>query len=328
MRFRENIDADIISSGLHHRDDDVVIEATTPSPSPHRWYRNTMQTSPFIIEANGNNFGTAVLEKSRHVPVLVDFWAAWCAPCRVLMPLLHSLAEDYAGQFVLAKVDSDAQPELAAQWGVRSLPTVKLFKAGMVVDEFLGAQPEAVIRAFLEPHLPRVSDELRDAARTALEAGDPARAVTLLREAAGADPAHPAIKLDLAEALLANGELDAAEAQLKELPFQHREEPAAKVLEARLLIARAVANAPAVEELRRRLAADPDDLQARHQLGMHAATAGDYPAAMEQLLEVMKRDRHYGDDAGKRGLIALFDILGSDHPLVQQYRRKMAPLLY
>jgi putative thioredoxin len=287
-----------------------------------------MQTSPFVIEAGRDNFGTAVLEKSRRVPVVVDFWAAWCAPCRVLMPLLHRLAEEHAGRFVLATVDSDAQPELAAQWGVRSLPTVKLFKDGTVVDEFLGAQPEAVIRAFLEPYLPRPSDSLRDAARTALRTGNPAQAVKLLREAADADPEHLATKLDLAEALLASGELESAETLLKELPFHHREESAVKALEARLLIARTVADAPAAEELRRRLAADPANLQARHQLAMRAAAAGDYPAAMEQLFEVMKRDRRYGDDAGKRGLIALFEILGGDHPLVHQYRRKMAPLLY
>lgn len=287
-----------------------------------------MHASPFIIEATLDNFGTAVVEKSRQVPVLVDFWAAWCAPCRALMPLLHRLADEGEGKFVLATVDSDAQPELAAQFGVRSLPTVKLFKDGAVADEFLGAQPEAVIRAFLEPHLPRPSDRLRAEAQAALKEGDAARAVERLRDASRADPEHLALRLDLIDALLSMGEVGEAETLLKELPFQHHEEPAVKVLEARLAIARTVHDAPAVETLRARLDADGDDLAARHLLGMQLAAAGDYPAAMAQLFEVMKRDRRYGDDAGKRGLIALFEILGSDHALVQQYRRKMAPLLY
>jgi len=287
-----------------------------------------MHTSPFVIEASLDNFDTAVLAKSRELPVVVDFWAGWCAPCRVLMPLLHGLADQYQGKFVLATVDSDAQPELAARWGVRSLPTVKLFRDGRVADEFLGAQPEAVIRAFLEPHLPRLSDQLRVEAQAALKSGDAARAVERLREASRADPDHTPLKLDLIEALLIAGGLDEAETLLKDLPFQQHEQPVVKVLEARLAIARAVHDAPSTDALHRQITADKEDLGARHLLGMRLAAAGNYPAAMEQLLEVMKRDRRYGNDAGKRGLIAVFEILGSDHPLVQQYRRKMAPLLY
>ena len=287
-----------------------------------------METSPFVIEATLDNFSATVLAKSRQLPVLVDFWAAWCAPCRALMPLLHELADQYQGKFLLATVDSDAQPELATQWGVRSLPTIKLFRDGQVADEFLGAQPEGAIRAFLEPHLPRLSDQLRVEAQAALKSGDPACAVERLREASRTDPDHLPLKLDLVEALLISGGIDEAETLLKDLPFQQHEQPRVKVLEARLGIARAVYDAPSMDMLRRQIAANKEDLGARHLLGMRLAAAGDYPAAMEQLLEVMKGDRRYGRDAGKRGLVAVFEILGSDHPLVQQYRRKMAPLLY
>ena len=262
------------------------------------------------------------------MPVVVDFWAGWCAPCLVLMPILQKLAEEYQGKFLLAKVDTDKQQAIAAQWGIRSLPTVKLFKNGEVIDEFQGAQPESVIRSILEPHLPRASDALREAARTALQSGNTDRALDILRTALAADPEHLPVKLDLAAALMQSGDLDGAERIIKELPLQQREEKAVTVLSSRLAFARAAQSAPPVAELQKRLASDEADLQARYYLGALHAVKGDYAAAMTQFFEIMKRDRRFKEDIGRRSLLDVFELLGDDHELVHQYRRMMAKLLY
>ena len=287
-----------------------------------------MTQSPSSIDATAANFDTEVLEKSRQTLVVVDFWAEWCAPCRVLMPLLQSLAEDYQGKFLLVKVNTDKEQTLAAQWGIRSLPTVKLFKDGKVVDEFLGAQPESVIRTLLDQHMPRESDALRNAARTALGNGDTNQALSLLRQALALDPDQLAVKLDLADALLRGGMIDDAQSLLRDIPLQYREEEAVKTLAAKIELARSAQSAPPVSVLCERIAADPDDLSSRRLLGAEYAAHGDYAAALEQFLEIMKRDRRFDDDIGRRGLLNVFKLLGDDHELVQQYRRKMAPLLY
>jgi len=287
-----------------------------------------MSQSASAFDATAADFDTAVLEKSRTTLVVADFWAEWCAPCRVLMPLLQKLVEDNQGSFVLAKVDTDKEQELAAQWGIRSLPTVKFFRDGKVVDEFLGALPEAEIRAVIDQHLPRESDNLRSAARTALEGGDSARALSLLRQALGMDPEQFAIKLELAAVLLDSGAVDDAENLLKDLPLHQHEEESVKALRAKIELARAAQSAPPVSLLCDRVAADPDDLTSRRLLGAEFAARGDYAAALEQFLEIMKRDRRFDDDVGRRSLLNVFKLLGDDHELVQQYRRKMAPLLY
>jgi putative thioredoxin len=287
-----------------------------------------MHQSPSAFDATADNFDTEVLEKSRQILVVVDFWAEWCAPCRVLMPLLQKLAEDYQGKFVLAKVNTDKQQELAARWGIRSLPTVKFFRNGKVVDEFLGAQPEVAIRGIVDQHLPRESDALRTAARTALRDGDTPRALSLLHKALAMDPDRLPVKLDLADALLHDGKVHDAEKLLAGLPLQQREEEEVKSLSAKIELARALQSAPPVSVLSERIAANPDDLSSRYLLGAAHAAGGDYAAALEQFFEIMKRDRRFDDDIGRRSLLNVFKLLGDDHELVQQYRRKMAHLLY
>ena len=287
-----------------------------------------MNKSKLSINITADNFDTDVLEKSRQALVVVDFWAEWCAPCRVLMPLLQKLAEDYQGKFLLAKVNTDTETELAAQWGIRSLPTVKLFKNGEVVDEFLGAQPESVIRSIIEQYLPRESDALRIEAQTAMNAGDIVKAVSLLRQALSKDPDQLTIKIDLADALVRNGQPEDAENILEYLPLQEREEEAVKAIEAKIELARAQQSAPSQSELIGRIATNPDDLSSRHLLGARYAADGDYAAALEQFFEIMKRDRRFENDIGRRSLLNVFKLLGDDDDLVQQYRRKMAPLLY
>lgn len=287
-----------------------------------------MNAAANILSVTQADFAEKVLAKSQELPVLVDFWADWCGPCHMLMPVLQRLVDAYAGGFVLAKVNTDQDQALATQYGVRSLPTVKLFKDGAVVDEFMGVQSEQAIRELLDRHVQRASDEQRQAARQAREAGEHERALSLLEAGLAADAANHALRLDLADLRLERGEAGPARELLQALPHAKRQEPAAKALLAKADFVEVAAAAPAVEPLTERLAADPGDLEARHGLAAHWALAGRYDAAMEQLLELMKRDRRFRDDAGRQGLLAVFELLGADDQRVRVYRSKMASLLY
>ncbi len=283
--------------------------------------------APNIIVATRDNFAD-VLEQSQRIPVLVDFWAGWCAPCQVLMPMLVALATEYQGQVLLAKVDTDAEQELATEWGIRSLPTVKLFKHGLVVEEFTGAQPESVIREIIERHIEKEADRLCAQALGAIEHDDSTQAQKLLEQSLALDPDHLPSKLTLAELSVRLGTASAAEKLLRALPLNQREDEAVENLLARVEFARVLDQAPDRATLNRQLAAQADDLSAHHQLGAHDVMAGDYAAALEHFLAIMSRDRQFQDELGRRSLLAVFTRLGDDHPLVHQYRRKMATLMY
>ena len=287
-----------------------------------------MSESEYIVEATADNFAELVLARSRTVPVVVDFWAGWCAPCQMLMPVLHALAEEYRGKFILATVDTDREQQLALEYGVRSLPTVKLFKDGQVVDEFMGAQPPAAVRAFIDRHLEKPWDKLLTAALVALDGGQTDQARRLLEEVLEQDPANLQATLALARLQIRSGEAQQTQALLDALPLEHRENPEVKALAGLARFARAAQEAPDAAELERRLAEDPADLEARYRLGARKVLAEDYEGAMEEFLETMRRDRSFQDDLGRRSLLAVFEILGDRGELVNRYRRRMASLLY
>ena len=287
-----------------------------------------MPTQDYVIDATSGNFSREVIERSNKVPVVVDFWASWCSPCRILMPILHGLAEELQGQFVLAKVDSDREQQLAQDYGVRSLPTVKIFRRGRVVEEFIGVQPESVIRELLERHIERESDRLRERAHAAMENGDLDQALTLLQQARELDPDKLEMTLDLAQVLLQRGEPEAAEELLEALPLDQRASEGAKIMVARVHFARGAQGAPALEELRRTVASVPDDLVARYQLAARLVTTGAVEQAMDELLEIMRRDRNFRDDIARRDLLSVFEMLGNGGEIVNECRRKLARLLY
>ncbi len=285
-----------------------------------------MAESPFIIDVTRENY-QQVMETSFKVPVLIDFWASWCQPCLVLMPILAKLAEEYQGHFILGKINTEEEQEIAAQFGIRSIPTVKLFRDGLPVDEFMGALPEKAIREFLNRHVPRESDTTVLEARELLLGGNVDEAMSLLTAARETDPENPRVIVALAQAQAAKGDIAAAEETLNGLPLDEQEKPEVVTLKNQFFFEGQLSGAPEASELEARLEADPDDHEARFQLALRKVVDQDYEAAMDLLLELMRRSRDYEDDAGRRGLVKIFELLGDD-PRVGEYRRRMASLLY
>ncbi|MDH3351050.1 MAG: thioredoxin [Gammaproteobacteria bacterium] len=285
-----------------------------------------MADSPFVIDVTQENY-PQLMEASFKVPVLLDFWASWCQPCHILMPILGRLAEEYQGKFLLGKLNTEEQQEIAVQFGIRSIPTVKLFRDGQVVDEFMGALPERAVREFLDRHVARESDVQVATARERLLAGDAESAIALLIEARQADPDNPRVTVALARAQAATGDIDAAEATLDSLPANERDKPEVTTLRNHLFFEGQVAGAPAATDLETRLTAHPGDHQALFHLALRKVIDQDYELAMELLLRLMQEDRNFKEDAGRRTLLKVFELLGDD-PRVSRYRRRMASLLH
>jgi putative thioredoxin len=258
-----------------------------------------MTDAGWKIVATERNFAEVVVGASAQQPVLVDFWAPWCGPCRTLMPMLERIADDYAGRFILAKVNTDEEQRIAGQFGIRSIPTVILFHHGQVVEQFVGVQPEAAIRALLDRHLGTAAEP--DATHTRLE--------------------------QAATALERRDALAAAEA-IRELEAVAADHPALELLRAQLAFVEAANAEPDVLGLRARLERDPADAAARHALAAHYALAGDFATACAEWLELMRRDRRYGDDLARRSLLMAFAALGEGHELTLAIRRRMATLLH
>ncbi len=274
------------------------------------------------------NFRDIVLNGSRSVPVLVDFWADWCQPCRVLMPILAKLAEEYRGKFVLAKVNTEEERDLAAHFGVRSLPTVKLFRNGQAVDEFLGALPESEIRAFLDKHIPRESDAVLAPALQRAQQGDLPGAIELINQARAADPGNPRTLFALARLQSAGGDYEAAEQTLAQLPPTEQSKPEVTTLRAQIALERQVRGAPGAEQLSARLQADPADSEAQYQLAIRKVLAKDYEAALDLLMSLMQRDRAYGEDAARKTMLEVFALLGGAGDIVKRYRTRMFNLMH
>ena len=287
-----------------------------------------MTTNTAIVTVDEANFATEVLERSHDVPVLADFWADWCSPCQMLLPILSDLAKEYQGQFVLAKINSDEQATLSREYGVRSLPTLKLFRYGEVVEEIVGAQPESVFRQLIDKHISRASDKLRPQALLLSESGDHAAALALLEPVFAAEPDHLPLVVDFIRVLLNAGEYDRAEVILHGLPANVQVNDEVKALASQLHYDKMLNNAPDLEVLLAQVAAKPDELALLYQLGLRQMQAGDYQAAMDNFLLLMRKDRKFGDDAGRKAMLAVFELLTKGDPLLGRYRGKLSSLLY
>lgn len=285
-------------------------------------------SSPHVFDATAATFEADVLQRSAQTPVLLDFWAEWCGPCKTLGPTLELLANEYNGSFVLAKVDVEAQQELGAAFQIRSIPTVVLVKGGQLVDGFQGALTEGQLREFLTHHgiAPNEVDTVVEVEAPAVEVVDPLAEVNRLRSEIAETPDKPELKLDLALALLLTGAVLEAEQLLDALPANLATDDRTVRARARLGFASLLKDAPTVEALLATLASDDSDLRARHLLGVRNIVDGDTQEGLEHLIEMLRRDRAYEDGLARRSLIDAFRII-EDPDLVGQYRRKMSALL-
>ena len=285
-----------------------------------------MDSLPHVIDVTTETFETEVLQRSLQTPVLVDFWATWCGPCKSLGPVLEKLAGEYGGAFVLAKVDVDKEQQVAAAFQIRSVPTVFLLVGGQPVDGFQGALPEGQLRQFLQQHGIEPLAGTEPGAEE-LAPLDPHAEVVRLRQAVQAEPEQDELKLDLALALLRTGAAAESEQLLDALPANLATDERSVRARARLGFAALLKDAPPAPVLEQAIAADPGDLKARHLLAVHQLVGGDAAAGLEQLIEMLRRDRGYEDGLAKKALIDAFRVV-EDEDLVGQYRRKMASLLF
>jgi putative thioredoxin len=286
-----------------------------------------MQTSApnsaLSYDVSDADFEATVIERSMDVPVLLDCWAPWCGPCKSLTPVLEKLAQAYGGQFVLAKLNSDACPGVAQALQLRSIPHVFLIKGGQMVDQFTGALPEGQVRAFLDRHVkPQVSpvDQLREQAAAA----EPAAAEALLRQALAIQPGHVEATLDLADRVIGRGALDDAQALLDRVAAAARNDRHAALVKRIELLRNKPPGDP--QALAARIVANPKDFEARFALAALQVYGGDFNAAFDQLLEVVLRDKADGRERARRQLVEWFDVCG-DAEAVSRGRRYLGMYL-
>ncbi|HTV85713.1 MAG TPA: thioredoxin [Dyella sp.] len=279
-----------------------------------------------IFDVDQNNFEAEVLQASLDTPVLVDFWATWCGPCKSLGPMLEKLANEYNGAFRLGKVDVDKNQDLAGVFGIRSIPTVMLVKDGQILDGFAGALPEGQLREFLSRHLQPLDGAADEAPEQALPES-PEQAINRLQQAMAAEPERAELKLDLAIALAQAGQASAAETELNALPAHLATDARAVRLRNQLDLARSLEGAPALETLQHRVQANPQDWEAHDLLGVRLLLGNDPGAGLEHWLLLLEKARDWNEGHAKKRLLAAFNTL-DDAELVSRYRRRMASLLF
>jgi putative thioredoxin len=274
-----------------------------------------------VIDVGEVDFEEKVIQASHDLPVVVDFWADWCQPCRILSPMLERLAEEHEGSFVLAKVDVDANPNLSGLFGIQSIPAVKAFRDGQVVSEFVGVQPEELLRRFVDELVPSAADELADQAASARESGDLVDAEALYREALSGDSSHQAAKLGLAALLAMRGEDEEARGLLAQLPATE----GVRQLDAALELKSAARGKDDREALRIR--AESGDRDAELTLASAEAAAGEHHVALERSLRLVQSGGDQRDRA-RDLMVRIFEALGDEHPLTREFRPRLASALF
>jgi putative thioredoxin len=278
-------------------------------------------------DVSEQNFLAEVIEKSKTVPVVVDFWAPWCGPCQTLKPILEKLAEEYQGKFFLAKINADENQALSAQFGVRGIPSVKAVYNGKIVNEFSGALPEPAVREFLEQIIPNESETKRQEAMAIYDSGDIQTAMALLNKAIALDENNFNAKVNLATLLFENDEPQAAKDVIEKLPANVQLEESVRELLTKIELSERTSELPDKQTLLQQIQQDDSNLQARLDLANHYIGEQAYDEAFELLFDVLKKDRHFSDDAARKTMLSVFTLLGPQDPRVRSARKTLASLL-
>ena len=276
-----------------------------------------------VIEATVENFQREVIERSYEVPVVVDFWAAWCGPCRTLGPLLERLAVEYAGQFVLVKADTEALPEIASGFGVRSIPAVFGLRDGQAVDAFMGAQPETAVREWIERLLPSPAERTAREARL-LESTDPKAAEARYRAALALDPDSPVVQLGLARVLAHQGQLDEARTLVRALEGRGYFDAQVDAVKAEIELRSQVKGSGGVDAARTALAARPADPALRLALAEALAASGGHEEALALCLALVEEHHKDVSDPARLVMLNIFQLLPVDSELASEYRRQLS----
>jgi len=281
----------------------------------------------FSKDVSEQDFLQEVIEKSKTVPVVVDFWAPWCGPCQILKPVLEKLAEEYQGKFFLAKVNADENQALSAQFGVRGIPSVKAVYNGEIINEFSGALPEPAVRDFLQQIIPNESEVKRQEAMAVYDSGDLQGALTLLKKAVELDENNFKAQINLAGLLFENQELQAARDIIEKLPANIQLEESVKELSTKIELSERTSELPDKQTLIKQVQEDDNNLQARLNLANHYINEQQYEDAFDLLFDVLKKDRHYDDDIARKTMLSVFTLLGPQDPRVRNARKTLASLL-
>jgi putative thioredoxin len=282
--------------------------------------------APMIFDVKDiNDFQERVMRRSLEVPVLVDFWAPWCQPCKTLTPTLEKVVGDLKGAVELAKVNVDQQKQLAGAFRIQSIPTVFLFVDGQPADAFQGALPEKAIKEWLQNYVKAPVKDPLEVAREAMAAGMLDVAERAFGEVLNGNPRHGEALLGLARVSLGQGDTTTAAAYIARIPEEDPAFAQGQRLKGVFAFSEAAGD---VHALQARVAENPGDVEAWYCLGATRATRGDWEGACAAFLEVVKRDRQVREDGGRRALLAIFDLLGGEDPVVMQYRRKLAAYLF
>ena len=282
----------------------------------------------WTVDVSEQDFEQTVVQRSHEVPVVIDFWAPWCGPCRALGPTLEKLAEEQQGKFILAKINVDENPMLAQAFQIQSIPAVKAIRNGALAGEFLGAQPEPNVRRFIEQLMPSEAESLAREAQRLEEAGKVQGAESLYRAALAKEANQSLALLGLARVLVQRGEESDAQTLLTRIPNTAPEHPAAQQLLAQLRLKQTGASAGDEQKYRGRLAADPNDLDARFELSQVLAAVGRYEEALAELLAIVKKDRKFRDDGARKAILEIFEVVGSRSELAEHYRSELAKVLF
>lgn len=285
-----------------------------------------MSESAWIVDVTEENFEAAVVEPCQERPVVVDFWADWCAPCRALGPILEKLTNEKKGRVILAKVNTEEAPQLAGYFRIRSIPAVKVFYQGQIVTEFEGLQPEEALRELFDQLAPDENPALHKAQAT--ESAAPAKAEQHYRTMLEEKPDHAEARLGLARALLAQGRMDEVEPILEPLETSGDVGAEADRIKAQLYFARACRDLPPEVELAHKVSAEAKDAEARLALGARLAERGEFEMALSMLYSAAELDYKLASGKAREALVKVFYALGTNHPLANEYRGKLARLLY